>query len=533
MLYPYLLQIVLPILLGALIGYVTNAIAIRMLFRPFTEYRIGPFRVPFTPGVIPRQRHQLSRSIARMVSRELLTEGAFRKRLEDPVFQNRMYERLSDLSDRLFTTPIGKLLDAVPLPVREIGVSFLRRAVREAFMGREGEAVPLENSLSKTPLPKPPFRNLWEEALESVWEIPVPASVPREILRRFQESEGTRRFIHRVRRAVQEKVQEGVTLKELLGGDFRSDRIRSILDPIYPKASSFLIEFLRTPEVKKQLEIEGRFLLRDIFSELSFFQRLLITAGQYDRALEERMPYIVEDVIQAIERLKDEVLVKEKILHGIEEELEKLLEQPVMILYEKAGKGWIDGVWAILQEGIEKGLVQILQSILLSRGEADVPLGIWVSQLSGIPRGELTPRTLELIRAWFFPEAGAGKPSTSLSPTGEGLVSVFRRMWEVPQKVVGEKTVGDLFPLGREEKSNLDLFLIRTLFDILSAKLPVILKALDIEDLVAKRIDELDIREVEELLLSVISRHLTWINVFGGILGAVIGALQVFVQYIK
>jgi len=38
---------------------------------------------------------------------------------------------------------------------------------------------------------------------------------------------------------------------------------------------------------------------------------------------------------------------------------------------------------------------------------------------------------------------------------------------------------------------------------------------------------------VEELLLSVISRHLTWINVFGGILGAVIGAMQVFLQYIK
>ena len=521
--YPHLLDIVLPILLGALIGYVTNAIAIRMLFRPLTEYRIGPFRLPFTPGVIPRQRYQLSRSIARMVSRELLTEGAFRKRLEDPVFQNRVYERLSDLSDRLFSTPIGKLLDAVPLPVREIGVSFLRTAVREALV----------TPFSKTSLPKPPFRNLLEETLEAVWEIPVPAPVPREILRWIRESEGGRRFIHRVRRSVQEKVQEGVTLKELLGGDLPSDRIRSILDPIYPKVSSFLVEFLRTPEVKKQLEIEGRFLLRDILSELTFFQRLLITAGQYDRALEERMPSIVEDVIQAIQRLKDEVLVKEKILHGIEEELERLLEQPVQILYEKAGKEWIEGVWRILEKGIENGLFQILQSILLPRGEAPVPLGIWVSQLSGIPRGELTPRTLELIQAWFFPKEGAGQPGTSFSPIGEGLVSVLRRMWEVPKTVVGEKTIGELFPLRREEKSDLDLFLSRTLFDILSAKLPVILKALDIEDLVAKRIDELDIREVEELLLSVISRHLMWINVFGGILGAVIGAMQVFVQYIK
>ena len=400
-------------------------------------------------------------------------------------------------------------------------------------MDREGKAVSLETTPSKTPLPKIAFLNLLEETLESIWEIPVPASVPREILRWIRESVGTRRFIHRVRKSVLEKVQEGITLQELLGGDFPSEKIHSVLDSIYPKVSSFLVEFLRNPEVKKLLEIEGRFLLRDILSELSFFQRFVITAGKYDRTLEERMPYIVEYVIQAIQRLRDEPLVKEKILKQIVEELEKLLAQPVMILYEKAGKGWIEGVWRTLEEGIENGLLQLLQSILLLKGEADVPIGIWFSQLSGIPRGELTPRTLKLIHVWFFPGGGEEKPTPSPSPTGEGLVSILRRMWEVPKKVVGEKTLGDLFPLGREEKSNLDLFLIRTLFDILSVRLPVILKALDIEDLVAKRIDELDIREVEELLLSVISRHLKWINVFGGILGAVIGAVQIFVQYIK
>ncbi len=106
-------------------------------------------------------------------------------------------------------------------------------------------------------------------------------------------------------------------------------------------------------------------------------------------------------------------------------------------------------------------------------------------------------------------------------------------MWAVMKKTLGERSLGDLFPVTKEEKNDLDLFLIRTIFDILSAKLPIIIAALDIEELVARRIDELDIREVEELLLSVISRHLKWINVFGGILGALIGAVQILVQYLK
>ncbi len=541
MLYPEPLNIVLPILLGALIGYVTNAIAIRMLFRPLTEYRIGPFRVPFTPGVIPRQRHQLAQSIARMVSRELLTEGTFRKRLEDPTFQKRVYERLADLSERLFSTPLGSLMDAVPMPVRELGVSFIRTVLREAFHGTSPFSSSKGSPLSKTvgpeaAVPEPaardrPFRILLEETLEQVWEIPLPAKVPEGIFRWIRESKGGQRFIQRIRQLAQMKIQKGITLGDLVGEDLHADRIYFVLEPLYPKVGSLIVQFLRTPEVKRALEIEGRFLLREILSELSFFQRLLITAGQYDRTLEERMPYIVEDVIQAVERAKDEGPIKEKILKAVAEELEKLLHQPLLILYEKAGGKGMENLWKIFEQGMEQGLLEILGSILVSNEKQDTPIGIWVSHVFGIPRRELTPRTLELIRMWLVPAEVPGERERST--IGEELRAIFRKMWAVPRKVLGDRTLGDLFPLTREEKNSLDLFLIRTIFDILSSKLPNILAALDIEELVTKRIDELDIREVEELLLSVISRHLRWINVFGGILGALIGATQVLVQYIK
>jgi len=55
---------VLPPIIGAIIGAVTNDVAIRMLFRPYTARYIGKMRVPFTPGLIPRERHHISESIA-------------------------------------------------------------------------------------------------------------------------------------------------------------------------------------------------------------------------------------------------------------------------------------------------------------------------------------------------------------------------------------------------------------------------------------------------------------------------------------
>jgi uncharacterized membrane protein YheB (UPF0754 family) len=72
---------IIPPAAGAVIGYVTNAIAIKMLFRPLREIRIFGIRLPFTPGILPRQRKRLAQSIGAMVERELLTAEVLRDRL--------------------------------------------------------------------------------------------------------------------------------------------------------------------------------------------------------------------------------------------------------------------------------------------------------------------------------------------------------------------------------------------------------------------------------------------------------------------
>jgi uncharacterized membrane protein YheB (UPF0754 family) len=61
-------------LIGAVIGYCTNYVAVKMLFRPHHEVKIGKFRLPFTPGLIPKRKDALAGAIGRAVSESLLTE---------------------------------------------------------------------------------------------------------------------------------------------------------------------------------------------------------------------------------------------------------------------------------------------------------------------------------------------------------------------------------------------------------------------------------------------------------------------------
>ena len=68
-------------LLGGGIGYITNDLAIRMLFRPRRAVYIGKFHVPFTPGLIPAQQGRIAQSIGDVVSKQLLNEETLRQTL--------------------------------------------------------------------------------------------------------------------------------------------------------------------------------------------------------------------------------------------------------------------------------------------------------------------------------------------------------------------------------------------------------------------------------------------------------------------
>lgn len=66
---------VAPPVAGAIIGYFTNDIAIKMLFRPYKPIYVGKRQLPFTPGLIPRNQERLAKRIADTIMGSLLTPG--------------------------------------------------------------------------------------------------------------------------------------------------------------------------------------------------------------------------------------------------------------------------------------------------------------------------------------------------------------------------------------------------------------------------------------------------------------------------
>lgn len=88
--------------LGAVIGYITNDIAIRMLFRPRRAKYICGVHVPFTPGIIPKEKDRIASAIGNAISEHLMN----REVLEHTLLSNEMLAKVRLAIDEFFYTQL-------------------------------------------------------------------------------------------------------------------------------------------------------------------------------------------------------------------------------------------------------------------------------------------------------------------------------------------------------------------------------------------------------------------------------------------
>lgn len=106
-------------LVGGIIGYITNGIAIKMLFRPLKPIYIAGKRVPFTPGIIPKERDRIARVIGQVVGTELINQET----LKENLLSQEMYVKLERTinewfivqknSQKTIRTLLGGLVDEI------------------------------------------------------------------------------------------------------------------------------------------------------------------------------------------------------------------------------------------------------------------------------------------------------------------------------------------------------------------------------------------------------------------------------------
>lgn len=156
--------------MGGFHGWLTNWLAVRLLFRPRRPWRVLGITIQ---GVLPRRREDLIRSIAAAVEREFLSGP----RLLDLVNTPAIVERLE-------TATVGH----VRLRIGELLPGFIPGALRERIMGAVAEAVAREvvpwaervlHEAQGAALPEGAIAALVEERLDAYDEDELEAMIVR------------------------------------------------------------------------------------------------------------------------------------------------------------------------------------------------------------------------------------------------------------------------------------------------------------------------------------------------------------------
>ncbi|GFR38664.1 UPF0754 membrane protein [Insulibacter thermoxylanivorax] len=239
------------ILIAAAIGYMTNYLAIKMLFLPRRPWIIGGRRVPFTPGLIPKRKGEIAAALGQVVSEYLVTTEGLKSMLQRPELRAQAEQKLrawvEDMACReesleeLVTRRFGtEAAEELKQKVQQAASHLLSQGVRTLIEhGGAGEVPGGRSSLMRRPL------------AELFAELEIPAEtwlarqgVPR-LMRMLREQLSGPEGMRLIRRLVNRMLEGLGGMMGMLAGMFLDE------DKITAKVRQALLAYLNSREAQE------------------------------------------------------------------------------------------------------------------------------------------------------------------------------------------------------------------------------------------------------------------------------------------
>lgn len=480
-----LLPVLASAFVGGIIGYSTNWLAIKMLFRPLTEKYIGRWRVPFTPGLIPKKRDALAKSLGGTVADYLVTTDTLVAAFEHPEFTESLENLINEVWARLANNqqPLAAWLQLAGL---EDYVATLPAHLAEKLLpliNDETWLCRLVTELRTTGDDELPLQGLGDCLTSAVTAI-------------FTNEQVQTKFFAQVQQLVTELQTDETTLVADVVPLILQEQIHNLILTDAPGWLDWLHDKLQAPASKALIQ--------------SFIQQFLAgnTMLKLVAAFADTSK-LADSLIQAL--TKEEI--RTQIISMLLNSWDQLLTQPVahvaakINVAELSQQGSRITAWAVQPHLVASIKDMLWQSIKPEAGQfaGDSELTL---QLESLAR-----RALELV----FQAPSAKRMLTALL---HGLLT--RLLQATPASLLG-----NFEPLSPTAVApRLQAWLLQAI----ASHGPELLSALRLPEVVEAQVNALDIIQVEDILLQVMREQLSAITNLGFLLGALIGAVMPFIN---
>jgi uncharacterized membrane protein YheB (UPF0754 family) len=528
-LVPYV-KYVIPPTVGAFIGYLTNRVAIRMLFRPLKAWKIGGIRVPMTPGVIPSKRQELAVNMGEVVGDHLLTSQEIGRGLQQKGFQDHLYNLIQERVEGVLQKDQGTLASTIPQKFKvyfDIGTKAIRFQLKEQI---------------HTFIQSPEFTETVDGAIESRLDMfleqdvgTVLTDTNREKSYLFLENNISRMFESEameqwVENFVHQKVY-GTLQQEKSLADILPDSLQDLfLEMIQKQVPTFLGKIaliVSEPEVRDKI-VKGACGGVDNFIDSLGSMADMVRGFLPMETVEEKVQeYLVEKNDDIIAWLQSE---------EVQVRVATILRERSQ---EFSGKPIVSFIKAENEDAVEEFCSQCTkQLLLLIRGEevSATLISMFKTNIENhIDSGAISMRhmlttllgeqSLFAGKDWVKKEIRellqAQKTLKTIDFLIDSLVDSFL------QKKIGK--LARLVPVGVREGWSRSLQKMAS--TMLENEVPGLVHSLNIRQIVTEKVNSLDILKLEGLLLSIMEEQFKYINLFGALLGFLIGCLNIVFLY--
>lgn len=528
-LLPYI-KYLTPPLIGAFIGYLTNRIAIRMLFRPLKAWKIGTFRVPMTPGVIPAKRLELAVNLGEVVGDHLLTSKEIGKGLQQKVFQEHLYHLIQTRVDGLLQKDLGTLASTVPQKFKvyfDIGTKTIRYQLKEHI---------------HTFINSPEFAETVDKAIDHRMDLFLDQDIgaiisgsSREKSYGFVEENISRMFAGEameqwvedfVHQKVYSTLQQKKSLTDILPASLQDLSI-AMIEKQVPAFLAKLALLVSEPDVRDKIIKGACGGVENFINSLGSMADMVRGFLPMETVEEKIQEYLVEKNDAIVAWLQSEE-VQLRVVTILRERSRELAEKPIVSFIKTENE-------AAVEEFCSQCAKQIL---LLVRGEqvtTTLTSMIKTNIESHIDSGALSLRQVlvDLLgeqamfasKDWLKKEIRellqAQKTLTTIDSIVDSLIE------SLMQKRIGK--LAKLVPAGVKEGWAKSLQKVAS--TMLENEVPGLVQSLNIREIVREKVNSLDILKLEGLLLSIMQEQFKYINLFGALLGFLIGCLNIVFLY--
>ncbi len=491
-----------PIISG-LIGYVTNAIAVGMLFRPYDDVRLGRIKL-FGKGVIPKNHHRLAEKIGITVAEELLSSKDIINKLQSPEVEKLLVNAVKEKLDKFFNTEQPSLFELLPTSFHPGLISTTNKLSSQAYDFIDELLINYETDICAwidTTIQDLLASGLAEYGAE------LKKYIINKTVKSYEKFITAGDFNQIIYQKTEEVYYSGILLSELIPPKL-NEALSKEMAQLSPLITQKLATYLQDEENKVVLKDKlASAVLKNLqdsnMGMLSMFLKDDFVRDKiydmYDKGLPDILSYLKTEAMQT--KITANIIETYHTYTG--RSLKEII--PAESLGEVMGEvGDFLHKYMLADDSI-KTLANILDTTIeqtFSQGFSQVDTQHFANKIFGLIKQKISNDKVAIC---------------------EMINIILNKLLTRPLGKLAtwfdKKESGEL-----AEKA-----LTGQIRNIIENGFPSFINAVDIKGIVTEKVEAFPLRKLEKIIKNVAGKELVYITIFGGILGLLIGAVQLLI----